>query len=167
MTLNQDDILIFEALLKYFKGIINTRQLNASSISSIVIAAINLTSKALIYDYKKYLLNFLKEHRIQEEKTALKSIRRARELQMGLKILGVIFEYLDLLEIVKTVMATCQQWREIGINIISRRLRCEIERISESLVYFSGTNRKNNDDDDNVEGIVETQQDGERSPRNN
>ncbi|CAJ0829940.1 12870_t:CDS:10 [Entrophospora sp. SA101] len=123
----------------------------------------------LLYDKAlEMLLNQSKELEVSkapiEEEQKEESLTMLNQNQiLPLEILGVIFEYLDLLEIVKTVMATCQQWREIGINIISRRLRCEIERISESLVYFSGTNRKNNDDDDNVEA----QQDGERSPRNN
>lgn len=143
----------------------------------------------------KDLLKFLKDHRIEQEKTALRDVLRAKELQtclsksrrshliikkeldrsevpieiigeeqqeeeelllnknqiLPIELLGVIFEYLDSLEIVKTVMATCQQWREIGINIISKRLRYEIKRTSESLIYSSDTNQENNDDDaDNV-----------------
>ncbi|CAG8477792.1 11310_t:CDS:2 [Diversispora eburnea] len=115
-----------------------------------------------------HLLTFLRDYRTRAEKKAVENIIKANELFSLLKkltenqqeqqesqesqiqqkkllpveLLSQIFEYLDSIEISKTIMSICQHWRAIGLDVMTTRLRKEIKVISDSLVihYVSITN---------------------------
>ncbi|RHZ56378.1 hypothetical protein Glove_402g12 [Diversispora epigaea] len=109
-----------------------------------------------------HLLTFLRDYRAQAEKKAVEYVIKANELVPLLKnlterqqnqqesqesqtqqkkllpveLLSQIFEYLDSIEISKTVMSICQHWRAIGLEVMMARLRKEINGVSDSLVIY-------------------------------
>jgi hypothetical protein len=62
-----------------------------------------------------------------------------QEQVFPIELMTQIFEYLEPIEIVKTVMATSRLWRAIGLEVIVMGLRREIKSISESLVTYPRT----------------------------
>lgn len=113
------------------------------------------------YGHNK-LLSFLHDCRVQAEKNAVEHIVKANELIPLLKkpienqqeqeeqevrllpveLLSHIFEYLDPLEIVKSVMSTCQHWRAIGLEVLVIRLRKLANNVSDPLIVYSESNKE-------------------------
>ncbi|CAG8548788.1 9737_t:CDS:2 [Racocetra fulgida] len=62
-----------------------------------------------------------------------------------IELLAQIFEHIESREMVKTVVATCRQWRAIGFDIIAMRMKQAENRVLESLVICSQTKRSDSD----------------------
>ncbi|RIB09747.1 hypothetical protein C2G38_2107792 [Gigaspora rosea] len=118
-----------------------------------------------IYGHDK-LLKYLYGYRIRVEKKAFEHVSKAKELETPFKkvtdtILSIgnlenrtfqkqifpielfaqVFEYIESREMMKTVMATCRQWRAIGFDIIAMRMRQTVNDVLESLVTDPQINR--------------------------
>ncbi|CAG8795434.1 11894_t:CDS:2, partial [Racocetra persica] len=116
------------------------------------------------------LLKYLHEYRVQIEKSANDHVSKASELEARFKkvtcnimsignvedealqkqifpieLLAQIFEHIESREMMKTVVATCRQWRAIGFDIIAMRMKQAENRVLESLVLCSQTKRSDSD----------------------
>ncbi|CAG8662492.1 1554_t:CDS:2, partial [Acaulospora colombiana] len=56
---------------------------------------------------------------------------------LPVELLSQIFEYFEPLEIVKSSMATCRQWRSIGLEVMVMRMRQQAKDVSNSMVICS------------------------------
>ncbi|CAG8484788.1 17880_t:CDS:2 [Cetraspora pellucida] len=112
------------------------------------------------------LLKYLHEYRIQVEKSASDYVSKASELEtlfkkvtynilsigdvenkalqkqiFPIELFAQIFEHIESREMMKTVVATCRQWRAIGFDIIAMRMKQAANCVLESLVICSQTKR--------------------------
>ncbi|CAG8452488.1 8535_t:CDS:2 [Dentiscutata erythropus] len=118
-----------------------------------------------IYGHDK-LLKYLYDYRFQVENNAAKHVSEAKDLEAPFKkvtdtILSIgslenrtlqkqifpielfaqVFEHIESKEMMKTVMATCRQWRAIGFDLIAMRMRQTVSHVLESLVAYPQTIR--------------------------
>ncbi|CAG8561726.1 10121_t:CDS:2, partial [Paraglomus occultum] len=59
----------------------------------------------------------------------------AGSVSLPTELLFAVFDYLPMMEIVRSVIATCHQWRAIGFEMLSQKLRRHTNEVSEALSY--------------------------------
>ncbi|CAG8617002.1 13066_t:CDS:2 [Dentiscutata heterogama] len=133
-----------------------------------MVSPINLGRGPGIYGHDK-LLEYLYYYRIQVEKDAIKHVSEAKDLETPFKkvtdtvlsiglenrtlqkqifpieLFAQVFEHIESREMMKTVMATCRQWRAIGFDLIAMRMRQAVSHVLESLVTYPQANRDDGD----------------------
>jgi hypothetical protein len=88
---------------------------------------------------RKSILTENSVENVQQQMQANQSQQEHREQIFPIELLSSIFEYLEPIEIVKSVTATSRLWRAIGLEVIIMNLKREIKIVSGSLVTYPQT----------------------------
>ncbi|GBC00113.1 hypothetical protein RclHR1_03750012 [Rhizophagus clarus] len=98
-----------------------------------------LKAKKVETRLRKSILTENSVENVQQMQTDQPQQETHREQIFPIELLSSIFEYLEPIEIVKSVTATSRLWRAIGLEVIVVNLKREMKIVSESLVTYPRT----------------------------